>query len=653
MNLKEFMNEDASQRYGPAPNILEWEKHQRLSELEQEILILKKRKSDVMLSPQEEQELQYQQQQLEQHLIKVEIKFQQQMQQMFQQKRQQVQQEQQQLHQRQTRIQVDMEHYVKKHQELEKKISNLINLRLDQNLWDNRDKIVQLEDILCDEQKLQQKIKNGFQERVQDIQQMKEELIHQDDQLLNQKKQHEQRMMELDQQLKFQIQQHLEDKQQLKIDQLRKLFEHDLNQHKQEIKKQSQKQIQEIETKFKQKLQIQQDQQKTQHLKEVEKLNMNIEFLRKHASHLQKGHKELEQQVQRRLRELKKQFENQITSKNNQQYQQDQQKKIEFDGLNKNVEVHQKNFERLEQDYKLQKQQLQNQAKKEKQSQQEILGLQNEQVHLKNQYQMHVKQLNNTEELLQKQVAQLQQDNLELKKQLQRQSKQQQGWIQKQKEQKQRIEGNQTRQESIPVQQELILSDNRINSMDLVDRSEILAVLKEKSISVFKGGGADEFKKIDKNMIKTTKIELNTQQLKKQESVSVKQEYNPIGERSKSVDPRLKIRREVYAALSEKSALAEESRGTEKIDRLHEESGYDRVNNSTSKIAQLVTTTVVHVVLILICIFLLITPFLFYIEEVLPGSNYTHNMDIWVSEWNLDRQHYDMDAMKKVNLISY
>ena len=236
---------------------------------------------------------------------------------------------------------------------------------------------------------------------------------------------------------------------------------------------------------------------------------------------------------------------------------------------------------------------------------------------------------------------------------MQRQFKQQQGRIQKQKEQKQQIEGNQTRQESIPVQQELILYDKRINSIDLVDRSEILAVLKEKSISVFKGGGADELNYFDKNMIETTKIKLNTQQQKKQESVSLKQESNPIGERSKSVDPRLKIRREVYAALSEKSALTEESGGTEKIDRLHEEPGYDRVNNSTSKIAQLVTTTVVHVVLILICIFLLITPFLFYIEEVLPGSNYTHNMDIWVSEWNLYRQHYDMNTMKKAHLISY
>ena len=212
------------------------------------------------------------------------------------------------------------------------------------------------------------------------------------------------------------------------------------------------------------------------------------------------------------------------------------------------------------------------------------------------------------------------------------------------------MEGNQIRQEGISVQQELILSDKKINAIDLVDSPEILAVLKEKCASVFTGGGTDEF---EKNLIETTKIKQKTEQQKKQESVSLKQDYDPLGERSKSVDPRLKIRREVYAALLEKSDLAEESRGTEKIDRLHEESGYDRVNNSTSKIAQLVTTTVVHVVMILICIFLLITPFLFYIEEVLPGSNYTHNMDIWVSEWNLDRQHYDMDAMKKVNLISY
>ena len=767
MEIEEFMNGDSHKQYGPVPNQQGWEKHQKISELNHELSLLKRKKLNKKASPQEEEELIHQQQQIEQNILNVELKYQKDMQQMLQQKQQQVQEEQQQLHQKETVILEDMEYYKKKQRELKsilydvdrgmqildnsKSSNGVTNLQLQQ---------YELRKYLVDDQRRKQKQSEQLPQKLKDLQQMIEKLNHQEDQLRGEEKQHDQRIQELDQQLKDQIQQHQQDRQQLKLDQLRKVFEQDLNQQKQDLEKQSQKQIKELEIKFEQKLQLQQEQQNELEAQAQELLNLLKLHKKEEAEWLQDHEEKLvlfEHQLQLYQDQEEKKHKSQIEKRNKyilelhgQQYQ-----------LKKQIVQLDIQWQAKLKDQQQQQQQEQQEQQVEKdQSRHENIPIQEEESNVLD------KSISNDL------IGKTRLDTLEVFKEkdatvIKREEKY---LIDEQEKQQEQVERDLSRKGSVPLQKECDLLDNGSKSIDsgLKTKAEVLAVLLEKSALVVESGDTEELDRLDENILKlieTSKDYLSVNkgllqnELKKDKALETHMnpklyggcnipdeltekatllrvltdkamnEYHLMKEelvthtpdikhltKGESVLPwwlpdygietriqaieRINMTHDAYIKIRDlmknhittcthliKELINFNKRLTDlcaarkqKLQKIikdlssklsvtpiepqasctqlssadsSEENNHPCVNSSPCKITQFVTSTMVYAALILMSFFVIITPFLFCIEEVLLGRNHTHHTNMWISEWTLDRQHVDMIDMGRVNILLY
>ena len=95
-------------------------------------------------------------------------------------------------------------------------------------------------------------------------------------------------------------------------------------------------------------------------------------------------------------------------------------------------------------------------------------------------------------------------------------------------------------------------------------RLDTLEVFKEKDATVIK---REEKYLIDEQEKQQEQVERD---LSRKGSVPLQKEFDQLDNRSKSIGSGLKIRAEVLAVLSEKSALVVESGDTEELDRLDE-----------------------------------------------------------------------------------